>query len=134
MNTFAYFNVVKGAIDAMHGVYGGVMKMLLSLWFNTKLMKGSWYIGNRLHEVDEWLLMISPPSGVSKGIRSLKERNYWKGIIYIHIYYFGCEIRNVFFIASEYQYFLMFYGLPCLLPLCSYYNHFKKIGSLLSIK
>ena len=68
----------------MHGVCGGVMKMLLSL----KLMKGSWYIGSRQHEVDEWLLMISPPSEVSKGIRSLKERNYWKGIhIYLDVRY-----------------------------------------------
>ena len=117
----------------MHGVYGGVMKMLLSLRFNTKLMKWSWYIGSRLHEVDEWLLMISPPSEVSKGIRSLKERNYWKGI---HVY-LDVRYAMYFYIASEYQYFLMFYGLPCLsniLPPCSYYNHFKKIGSLLSIK
>ena len=76
----------------MHGVYGGVMKMLLSLRFNTKLMKWSWYIGSRLHEVDEWLLMISPPSEVSKGIRSFKGKKLLERYTRI----FGCEICNVF--------------------------------------
>ena len=82
MNAFAHFDIVRGvAIDVMHGVYGGVMKMLISLWFNTK---GSWYIGTRIHEVDAQLVSISPPMEISKDIRSLKERNYWKGNFLFH--------------------------------------------------
>ena len=80
MNVFPHFDIVKGvAIDTMHGVYEGVTKMLMTLWFHTK---GPWYIGNRVKEVDELLLSIRPPAELSKDIRSLsKDLSYWKGII-----------------------------------------------------
>ena len=68
MNVFPHFDRVKGvAIDTMHGVYEGVTKMLMTLWF---------------HTIDELLLSIRPPAELSKDIRSLsKDLSYWKGII-----------------------------------------------------
>ena len=78
MNIFPHFDLVRSvAVDAMHGVYGGVTKMLVSLWFNTR--GGPWYIGNKLRQVDIHLLSICPPQELTKEIRSLKDVNYWKG-------------------------------------------------------
>ena len=80
MISFPHFDVVRGVcIDSMHGMYGGVMKLLANLWFTTK---GFWYCGNQLREVDDRLMAITPPTEISKEIRSLKDRNYWKGTLY----------------------------------------------------
>lgn len=82
MFCFPYFNFVEGiAIDAMHGLYSGVTKAMVSLWFDSTNHTSAWYCcPSSFREVNSRLLSIKPPSNVSKSQRSLQERKYWKGI------------------------------------------------------
>ena len=37
LSSFKLFDLIKNvAIDGMHGIYGGITKMLLGLWLDTK--------------------------------------------------------------------------------------------------
>lgn len=76
MFCFPYFNFVEGiAIDAMHGLYGGVTKAMVSLWFDSTNHTSAWYCcPSSFREVNSRLLSIKPPSNVSKSQRSLQER------------------------------------------------------------
>uniref|UniRef100_A0A1X7SKB6 Uncharacterized protein n=1 Tax=Amphimedon queenslandica TaxID=400682 RepID=A0A1X7SKB6_AMPQE len=95
MATFSHFDIVRGvAIDPMLGIYGGVTKALISLWFDTCHHSQPWYCKSKLLKVNERLQKISPTYETTKCSTSLDQRKYWK--------------------ASEYQYFLLFYSLPCM--------------------
>ena len=83
MSCFTHFDFVKSvSIDAMHGLYGGVTKALISLWFDSSNHKSPWYCSpSKVIEVNKRLLHIQPTSNLSKIQRSLQEQKYWKGKI-----------------------------------------------------
>ena len=56
------FDIVRGMpLDYMHGVLLGVVKMLFSLWFDSKYKKERFYIGDKITTVDERLVKCPPP-------------------------------------------------------------------------
>ena len=79
LSSFKLFDLVKNvAIDGMYGIYGGITKMLLGLWLDTKHHKMPWYCGLKVKQIDSKLVSICPPSNITKTPRSLTERNFWK--------------------------------------------------------
>jgi hypothetical protein len=75
------FDAVRGMpIDYMHGVLLGIVKMFFSFWFDNKYKKKTFYIGNKISDVDERLQQCKPPDFITRLPRSLiKDRKYWKG-------------------------------------------------------
>jgi len=68
------------SVDYMHLVLLGVSRLLLRLWFDSKHHKELWYIGPRLHHVDEQLCAIRVPDEFKRIQRSLKGTlKFWKG-------------------------------------------------------
>lgn len=127
MATFPHFDIVRGvAIDPMHGIYGGVTKALISLWFDTCHHSQPWYCKSKLLKVNECLQKISPTYETTKCTRSLDQRKYWKGMSFLP----QKLVTTIFYYAaSEYQYFLLFYSLPCMrdvLP-ASYYKNLQQL-------
>lgn len=82
-------------IDYMHGVLLGIVKKLLSLWFDGNNYREDFFIGHKLDEVDKLLKKIKPPYVISRLPRKLKNNfQKWK--------------------ASELRSWLLHYSLPCL--------------------
>ena len=90
------FEMVNGmAIDYMHGVLLGVQKLLLRLWFSKEFSSESYSFFPKLTLVDFRLTRIQPTLDISRLPRSIQdELKHWK--------------------ASEFQNFLLYYGLPIL--------------------
>ena len=76
------FDTVNGVgIDTMHGVYLGVVKQLVGLWFNPKDSGQRQYCGNSVEKVYKRLLEIKPPSVMTRIPRSIQHHlNFLKGI------------------------------------------------------
>ena len=88
------FDIVQGMpLDYMHGVLLGVVKMLCSMWFDSKYKKEPFYIGDKVSIVDERLLRCHPPDFISRLPRGLKDRKYWKGAVYFYGVLF--DIRKI---------------------------------------
>ena len=101
------FDIIRGvAVDYMHCILLGVMKMLLHLWFDKQYRSEAFSISSRMKDVNLRLLSIKPPNFISRVPRSLEDLGHFK--------------------ASEYKSFLLYYGLPCLLGILpdEYYQHF----------
>lgn len=102
------FDTIRGtAIDYMHCILLGVVKMLATLWFEKSHKQEMFSIASRITEVDQRLLNIKPPSYIPRLPRSLSEISHFK----------AAELKN----------FLLFYSLPCLfgiLPM-DQYHHFS---------
>ena len=102
------FDIIKGvAIDYMHCTLLGVMKMLLSLWFENTYATEPWSICKKIDSVDKCLLHILPPNYISRVPRSIaKDLSHWK--------------------AFEFRSFLFFYSIPCLWSVLpeEYFQHF----------
>lgn len=93
-------------VDYMHCVLLGVVRMFISLWFQSKYSKRPWYLGKKTKLVISRLLSIKPPEYITRTPRSVKQWRYWK--------------------ASELRAWLLFYSFPVLhniLP-AVYLNHF----------
>lgn len=76
-----YTDIVNSIpVDYMHAVLEGVTKQLTSMWFNSKYHKHSFYLGNRVKEVDDFLLQIKPPSSqVRRSPRPIRTSlKFWK--------------------------------------------------------
>lgn len=75
------FDIVTGFVpDYLHCVLLGVVRMFVSLWFDSCNHDKPWYIGpSRAADVSSRLTALRPPSDVSRLPRSLAERKYWKG-------------------------------------------------------
>lgn len=75
------FSIPLGvSIDYMHGVCLGVVKTLVSLWFDSSNTGKKWYCGELVHQVDSRLLSIKPPSAITRVPRSIdSHRKHWKG-------------------------------------------------------
>ncbi|KAK3109028.1 hypothetical protein FSP39_021454 [Pinctada imbricata] len=83
------------AIDYMHGILLGVMKKLMSLWFDGKYHQLPFYIGHRLEDVDKILSSVKPPYQINRTPRKISGNvQHWK--------------------ASEFRSWLLFYCIPCL--------------------
>ena len=89
-----YIDVVDDIpIDYMHAVLEGVVKQITGMWFNSKHHKSSFYIGNRVKEVDRMLVKIKPPSHFRRSPRPVATTlKFWK--------------------ANEYRAWLLFYSMP----------------------
>lgn len=102
------FDIVRGvAVDYMHCVLLGCMKMLLTLWFDKSHKNEIYSISSKLPEVDRRLLSIKPPSYITRLPRTLADVAHFK----------AAELKN----------FLLYYSLPCLFGLLpeDQYHHFS---------
>lgn len=101
------YDIVSGTgIDYMHTVLLGVVKMLMSYWFESRFKGKPFYCGRKIKICDARRAIIKPPNTVQRIPRSLEERKHYK--------------------ASEYRTWLLFYSLPVMdgiLPL-KQYQHF----------
>ena len=89
------FDIVRGvAVDYMHCIMLGIMKMMLSLWFDKSYRAEPFSISNKVKEVNDKLLSIKPPNFASRLPRTLSDLAHYK--------------------ASEFKMFMLFYSLPCL--------------------
>lgn len=107
-NFLPNFDVVRGvSIDYMHCVLLGVVKMLMTLWFDKSHRNEIFSISAKLAEVDKRLLGIRPPNFIARLPRSLSDMSHFK----------AAELKN----------FLLFYSLPCLYGILpeDQYNHFS---------
>ena len=79
------------AIDYMHLVLIGVVKMLMKLWFDQSPRKADWFMGEYEKEIDQRVAAVEPPNVMSRILSSIThDLKHWK--------------------ASEYRSFLLFYG------------------------
>ena len=83
----SHYDIIAGtAVDYMHCTLLGVMKYLLSLWFNSEHSKEDYYIGRYVAVVDQRLQQIKPPSVISWKPRAISE----------HLkYYEASELRSL---------------------------------------
>lgn len=100
-------DIIRGTtIDYMHCVLLGVMKMMLSLWFDISHRTKDWSIRNKIKEINERLLSIQPPNFINRMPQNLEDISQWK--------------------ASELRSFLIFYSTAVLngyLP-SQFFEHF----------
>ena len=81
MGCFSHLDIVRGvAIDPMHGVYGGITKALVCLWFDSTHHGQPWYCKNKMSSVEERLQKVTPTHETTKAVRSLNDRKFWKGL------------------------------------------------------
>ncbi|CAD6241206.1 GSCOCG00009214001-RA-CDS [Cotesia congregata] len=86
--------VVGTAIDQMHCVFGGVVKKLLSLWFDSSHRGEPYSLVDTANIINDRLMSIKPPSFVHRMPRSTEDLVHWK----------ASELKNWFF----------YYALPVL--------------------
>ncbi|XP_028517453.1 uncharacterized protein LOC110247556 isoform X1 [Exaiptasia diaphana] len=93
------FNIIRGvAVDYMHCVLLGVVKMLLHLWFDTSQKGKPYFCGKNIDQAEERLLSIKPTSNITRTPRSIGEhRKYWKAseLRAWLIYYSGPVMINI---------------------------------------
>ena len=81
-------------VDYMHCVLEGVVKSLLTLWFDSKHHSHAFSLRPWIKEIDKMLTRIKPPHDFRRSPRSIDTFKYWK--------------------ASELRAFILFYALPIL--------------------
>ena len=99
-------NLVDGIpVDDMHCAHEGIVKRLMSLWFESSNHTEPYYLGRNTAAIDRVLIQQHPPHEFSRCPRSIaKHLKFWK--------------------ASEFKNWLLFYLLPLLLDyLPSLYLH-----------
>lgn len=111
------FDVIKQVpIDYMHCVLLGVVKLLLSLWLESKYHKNDFYLhGIKVKKINSNIENIRPPNCFSRRPRPITEYIHWK----------ANELRN----------WLLFYGLPCLASILpeKYLQHFALLADAIYI-
>lgn len=79
LTALADFDIIHGfAIDYLHAVCEGVVKLLLSLWFDTHNFRMDCYIRKDLDIINSRIEKIQLPSENERNPRSLNERHKWK--------------------------------------------------------
>ncbi|XP_066928812.1 uncharacterized protein [Clytia hemisphaerica] len=54
------FDVVNGlALDYLHNTLLGVVKMMMKLWFNKSYKKQTWYVGDKLKDIDKFTTKVT---------------------------------------------------------------------------
>lgn len=75
----ADFDMIQGfAIDYLHAVCEGVVKFLLSLWFDSTNFRSDYYIRKYIDTINSKIEKIQLPSEIERKPRSLNERHKWK--------------------------------------------------------
>lgn len=101
------FDIVRAhTVDYMHCVLLGIMKMLLTLWFDVSHAKETWSIRKCLSTINDRLSSLKPPYHISRKPRSLDDVQQWK--------------------ASEFKSFMLYCSIPVLFGLLPepYFNHY----------
>ena len=112
-----WFDLVLGIVpDYMHGALLGVTKALMYLWFSPTDSKAPYFIGNCLKRISKRMNSIRPPRCVERLPKDL-------------------ELNYSSFKATEYQIFLIYYGIPCLYKILpdSYLYHFACLSEAFHI-
>ncbi|XP_067217132.1 uncharacterized protein [Linepithema humile] len=116
-----FFNFTAGfVVDYMHNILLGVTKLHTELILQSTRKK-FWHISENVgmdhirSTIDERLLMIHPPSSITRTPRSIKDISKWK--------------------ASEWRAWLLFYSMPCLKGLLKkkHINHFAMLSTATNI-
>ena len=82
-------------VDYMHCVLEGVVKRLMTLWFEPKNHSKVFYLGNVVKEIDNLMMTQTPPNDFKRSPRSIaNHRKYWT--------------------ANELKQWLLYYSLPIL--------------------
>lgn len=92
----------------MHAVLEGVVKRIITMWFDSTNHNGPFYLRRRLSQIDQVFLKQTPPIELSRPPRSItRHLKYWK--------------------ASEFRSWLLFYSLPLLIDMLPplYWHHFS---------
>ena len=90
------FNMINGiAVDYMHCVLLGVVKMLIKLWFDPSHKCEDFSISSRSDEINERIVSIKPPNVISRMPRVI------------------ADLAN--FKATEFKAFLLYYLVPLLI-------------------
>ena len=88
-----YFNPVYSCvIDYMHGICLGVMKCLMTLWFNSTHKNKAYSVNHAKQEINTYLSKIQPTVFVTRVPRPIDEMDHWK--------------------SSEFRNFLMYWCIP----------------------
>ena len=104
------FDIVKSFVTEYMLCLQGIMKGMLSFWFDSRHHEESYYLGRIVACIDRELNEIKPPNEISRLPSAVSCRQQWK--------------------ASEYRSFLLYYGpvvLKCKLP-SAYYTHFMMLS------
>lgn len=112
-----YYDIMEGtAIDYMHCVLLGIVKMLLRLWFSKEHSTAPFNISNHIKEVDQRLEQIKYSNDISRCPRAL-------------------ETNLKYYKASELWSFLLFCGLPVLYGILpdDYFQHFALLSESIFI-
>eukprot|EP00733_Pompholyxophrys_punicea_P001623 Pompholyxophrys_punicea_v1_NODE_878_length_1176_cov_22.534344.p1 type:complete len:274 gc:universal NODE_878_length_1176_cov_22.534344:837-16(-) len=112
--TGKYDSVEQTGVDYMHLM--GIIKRLLSLWFDSKYSRQPWYLGAYVKEIDENISNLRLPTLITRKPRSIAQhRKYFKAI----------ELRN----------FLLYWGPVVLKPYLPeiYYAHFLLLANAFMI-
>lgn len=92
---FPTIHLVFGVpIDYLHCFLLGVVKRLVSLWFDESSTQRRYYIKKFERQVDSRLENIIPPSKIATRPKIISKRSQWKG--------------------KDWGYFLLHFGIPCL--------------------
>lgn len=90
-----WFDIIwQIVIDKMHCIDLGVVKKIFDIWLNSSNRNEPYYIGNFLSELDKRLRELKLPRTVSRVLRPLSQRDYYK--------------------AYEWKYLLQFAAFPIL--------------------
>lgn len=110
------FDLINGfAIDYLHSICEGVVKHLLSLWFDTTNHAEDFYIKHSIEKVNQNISKIQLPSEISRNPRTLLERHQWK--------------------ANELRSWLLFYSVGALYGIlgAKYLKHYAKLVAAIKI-
>lgn len=105
--TLPQHDIVKGmSIDYMHCVLINIVRLLISLWFESKYSSELWSCCRSESVVDARMESIQPPNFITRAPRGVSKRKFWK--------------------ASEYRSWLFFYSLPVMWGILhtDYYQHY----------
>lgn len=101
------FDVINSClIDYMHGICLGIVKQLLTLWFDKKIKSENFSFFNERETVNQYLRQVKPTIFVTRIPRTLDNIVHWK--------------------SSEFRNFLLYWGIPILKNVLSseYFAHF----------
>jgi hypothetical protein len=102
-----HYDIVRGtSIDYMHCILINIVRLLISLWFDSTHSSELWSCSRYVSTVDARIESIQPPNLITRAPRGISKRKHWK--------------------ASEYRSWLFFYSLPVMSNILhrDYYQHY----------
>lgn len=107
LSQFAYDYIRTTVVDAMHCIFLGVTKKVISLLFDSKYRDSDYSLCRYTDLVNTRMCSIHPPSSVERLPRKISEYTYWK--------------------ASEFKIWLLYYSVPILCDIMKpeYFEHYK---------